>query len=69
MPPAIVVTAGLDPLRDDGEEFAGRLEESGNKVRLIRMEGMMHGFVLYWQRFSRAGKLLEDIGSMVRAGI
>ncbi len=69
MPPAIVVTAGLDPLRDDGEEFAGRLEKSGNKVRLIRMEGMMHGFVLYWQRFSRAGKLLEDIGSMVRAGI
>lgn len=69
MPPAIVVTAGLDPLRDDGEEFAGRLEESGNKVRLIRMEGMMHGFVLYWQRFSRAGKLLEDIGSMLRAGI
>ncbi|MBE6041171.1 MAG: alpha/beta hydrolase [Clostridiales bacterium] len=66
MPPAIVVTAELDPLRDDGEEFARRLEESGNEVQLVRMDGMMHGFVLYWQRFSRAGKLLEQIGSAVR---
>ena len=66
MPPAIIVTAELDPLRDDGEEFARRLLESGNKVRLIRMDGMMHGFMLYWQRFSRAGRLLEEIGRMVR---
>lgn len=65
MPPAIVVTAGLDPLRDDGEEFARRLEESGNEVHLIRMEGMMHGFVLYWQRFTRAERLLEQIGDMI----
>jgi len=27
---------------------------------------MMHGFVLYWQRFSRAEKLLEDIGIKIR---
>ena len=65
MPPAVVVTAELDPLRDDGEEFARRLEACGNDVRLIRMEGMMHGFMLYWQRFRRAEKLLEDIGAAV----
>ena len=65
MPPAVVVTAELDPLRDDGEEFARRLEACGNDARLIRMDGMMHGFMLYWQRFSRAGKLLEDIGRTV----
>lgn len=65
MPPAVVVTAELDPLRDDGEEFARRLEACGNNVLLIRMDGMMHGFMLYWQRFSRAGKLLEDIGRTV----
>ena len=67
MPPAIIVTAELDPLRDDGEEFARRLIESGSEVRLIRMDGMMHGFMLYWQRFSRAGQLLEEIGSLVRS--
>ncbi len=66
MPPSIVVTAELDPLRDDGEEFARRLEDAGCDVRLIRMDGMMHGFALYWQRFSRAGKLLEDIGKHIR---
>ena len=65
MPPAIIVTAELDPLRDDGEEFARRLEACGNNVRLIRIDGMMHGFMLYWQRFSRAEKLLEDIGRIV----
>jgi len=66
MPPAIVVTAEFDPLRDDGEEFARRLEKAGNSVELIRIDGMMHGFALYWQRFSRAGRLLEDIGRISR---
>lgn len=66
MPPAIVVTAEFDPLRDDGEEFARRLEKAGNSVELIRIDGMMHGFALYWQRFSKATKLLEDIGRISR---
>lgn len=65
MPPAIIVTAELDPLRDDGEEFARRLAAGGSRVHLIRMDGMMHGFILYWQKFSRAEKLLEDIGRLV----
>ena len=33
---------------------------------LIRMDGMMHGFALLWQRFSRAGELLDRIGGIVR---
>ena len=66
MPPAVIVTAELDPLRDDGECFARRLKESGCKAELIRMDGMMHGFALYWQRFSRAGEMLDQIGSIVK---
>lgn len=69
MPPAVIVTAELDPLRDDGECFARRLEESGCRVDLIRMEGMMHGFALYWQRFSKAEELLDRIGNIVRETI
>ena len=65
MPPAIIVTAELDPLRDDGEEFARRLEACGNNVRRIRMDGMMHGFALYWQRFGKAKTMLDRIGSIV----
>ena len=67
MPPSVLISGGLDPLRDDGEEFARRLEAAGNRVCSIRAEGMMHGFMLYWQRFSRAKELLERTGMVVRA--
>lgn len=66
MPPAALISGGLDPLRDDGEEFARRLEAAGNRVWSIRADGMMHGFMLYWQRFSRAKELLERTGEIVR---
>jgi acetyl esterase len=66
MPPAIIVTAEMDPLRDDGEAFAARLKERGCSVELIRVKGMMHGFVLLWQNFRRAEELLEDIGRRIR---
>ena len=66
LPPAIIVSAGLDPLRDDGEEFARRLAAAGNDVLSIRMDGMMHGFILYWQHFRRAEKLIDRIGKIVR---
>ena len=67
MPPAVIVTAELDPLRDDGECFARRLKESGCDAKLIRMDGMMHGFALYWQRFSKAKTMLDHIGSIVKS--
>ncbi len=67
MPPSIVVTAEFDPLRDDDEKFAKRLRSAGNEVECIRMDGMMHGFILYWQRFHRAKELIEEIGDKVRA--
>ena len=66
-PPSVIVTAEFDPLRDDGEEFAKRLRNAGNDVECIRMGGMMHGFILYWQRFHRAKELIEEIGDKVKA--
>ena len=66
MPPSVVVTAEFDPLRDDGEEFARRLKAAGNEVELIRMDGMMHGFILYYQSFHRAEELIERIGEKVK---
>ena len=42
--PAYVVTAGFDPLRDEGNEYASRLAEAGVQVTHICEPGMVHGF-------------------------
>ena len=46
LPPALVLVAGYDPLRDEGVDYAKRLIESGNRVTLVNYEGMVHGFFL-----------------------
>ncbi len=45
LPPAHIVTAGFDPLRDEGDEYAEKLEAAGVQVKHVRETSMLHGFV------------------------
>ncbi|MFG2259456.1 alpha/beta hydrolase [Streptomyces mirabilis] len=48
LPPALIVTAEHDPLRDEGEHYARRLREAGGEATVSRYEGAGHGFVQHF---------------------
>lgn len=69
LPPALVVTAEYDPLRDEGEEYAERLRQAGVKVQLRRYSGMIHGFFIMGGVLEQGKRVMEEIGSVLRGAL
>lgn len=58
LPPALVLTAGYDPLRDEGAAYAERLTAAGNRATCVCFERQIHGFILM-------GKVLDEANTAV----
>jgi acetyl esterase len=67
LPPAYVLTAGADPLRDEGDELAARLKEAGGKVAYKSYSGQFHGFVTMGKILPKANEALHEIGVWLKA--
>ena len=58
LPPALVLTAGFDPLRDEGMAYAARLTAAGNRASYVCFERQIHGFITM-------GKVLDEANTAV----
>jgi len=67
LPPAFVLTAGADPLRDEGEDYAKRLKEAGVAVTYRTFPGQFHGFFTMGKLLNQANVAASDIGAWLRA--
>src|SRR4029077_16407467 len=66
LPPAFVITAECDPLRDDGEAYAEKLRSLGIRATYKRYPGMFHGFMSFPGVLPEASEAFEDGGKTVR---
>jgi acetyl esterase/lipase len=66
LPPAYILTAGYDPLVDEGEAYANRLRQAGVPVVYECFEGMIHGFLPLGGALAAARHAHYRIGQMVR---
>jgi acetyl esterase len=67
LPPALVVTAAFDPLRDEGEAYAKALRNAGTPATLRRFPGFIHGFINGAGVSRTARDAVVEIGGAIRA--
>jgi acetyl esterase len=60
LPPALVITAEYDPLRDEGEHYAEKLRAAGTPAITSRWDGMNHGFFFWVGKVDKAGEAMSE---------
>jgi len=67
--PALVVTAGFDPLRDEGEAYARRLGQAGVRCLLRRHSGYVHGFIHFFALGPGSRQAVAEMGGVLRGAL
>jgi len=69
LPPAYLVVAGRDVLRDEGIAFAERLTAAGVTAQLRRQDEMVHGFLLCTAWLDAAREGIAELAEVLRSGL
>ena len=69
LPPAIVITAGHDPLKDEGKAYAERMADAGVDVTFKCYEGQIHGFVTMAKVIDESDVAIDQVAKAIAAAI
>jgi acetyl esterase len=69
LPPALIVTASHDPLRDEGKAYAERLSAAGVRATYRCYEGMIHGFMTMSGAVDPATGAIEDVAAALKQAL
>jgi acetyl esterase len=66
LPRALVLTAGFDPLRDEGEAYCRKLQRAGVNATLLRYPGMIHAFIRMTAQLDKANEALDEVSATLK---
>jgi acetyl esterase len=69
LPPATIITAEFDPLRDEGEAYGEKLKAAGNDAEIVREDGLIHGFISLVDGVPAADKAVTSFSGKLKIAL